>query len=113
MSEINLLDDVRDVLTGWAPPSDDQAALRDGYLAHLRNHPAGLWRAGPPAHLTASCFVLDPLAEQVLMATYEPGDRILVDAGEDGNLTIAKAPPERKPVGAGSGRSKEKAAPTE
>jgi ATP-dependent Clp protease ATP-binding subunit ClpC len=55
----------------------------------------------------------DPLAEQVLMATYEPGDRILVDAGEDGNLTIAKAPPERKPVGAGSGRSKEKAAPTE
>jgi hypothetical protein len=42
-----------------------------------------------------------------------PGDGFLVDGGVAGGLTLAMAPPVRKPVGAGSGRSKEKAAPTE
>ena len=52
----------------------------------------------------------DPLAEQMLMATYEPGDKILVDADPDGgNLVITKAPPEKKPAAAGAGRAKEKA----
>ncbi len=51
----------------------------------------------------------DPLAEQMLMATYEPGDKILVDADPDGgNLVISKAPPEKKPAAA-AGRAKEKA----
>jgi ATP-dependent Clp protease ATP-binding subunit ClpC len=49
----------------------------------------------------------DPLAEQMLMASYEPGDTIVVDADPDGpGLTIAKDAKRREPVKAGSGPSK-------
>jgi ATP-dependent Clp protease ATP-binding subunit ClpC len=42
----------------------------------------------------------DPLAERMLMASFEAGDQIVVDAG-DGGLTIEKGTPEREPVKAG------------
>ncbi len=61
------------VLSSWTVPSPAQAALRDGYLLHLRTHPDGIWRDGPPAHLTASCFVLDPAAERVLLTLHRRG----------------------------------------
>jgi ATP-dependent Clp protease ATP-binding subunit ClpC len=41
----------------------------------------------------------DPLAEQMLMASYEAGDTIIVDAIPDGGgLSINKKTPERQPV---------------
>jgi ATP-dependent Clp protease ATP-binding subunit ClpC len=40
----------------------------------------------------------DPLAEQMLMASYEAGDTIIVDANPDGGLSIHKKTPERQPV---------------
>ncbi|HEY8178735.1 MAG TPA: ATP-dependent Clp protease ATP-binding subunit [Candidatus Limnocylindria bacterium] len=39
----------------------------------------------------------DPLAERMLMASFEAGDRIVVDANPDGGLSIEKKP-ERQPV---------------
>ena len=36
--------------------------------------------------------------------------RVWDNAGEDNNLLITKAPPEKKPATSGTGRSKEKAA---
>jgi 8-oxo-dGTP pyrophosphatase MutT (NUDIX family) len=69
----DLLTDVREVLAGWAPPTPAQAELRDGYLAHLRAHPDGIWRGGPPAHVTASCFVLDPSGRRALLTLHRKG----------------------------------------
>jgi ATP-dependent Clp protease ATP-binding subunit ClpA len=40
----------------------------------------------------------DPLAELMLMASFEAGDTIMVDAGPDDTLTIEKKVPERAPV---------------
>ncbi|WP_426562147.1 NUDIX hydrolase [Angustibacter sp. McL0619] len=68
-----LLDDVRRVLGEWEPPTSAQAELREGYLAHLRVHEDGIWRDGPPAHLTASCFVLDPSGERALLTLHRKG----------------------------------------
>ena len=36
-----------------------RSGLRRDYLDHLAAHPDGVAKAGPPAHLTASCVVLD------------------------------------------------------
>ena len=88
-----LMLDARDVLTRWTAPSPQQDGLRRDYLAHLEAHPDGLWREGPPEHLTASCFVLDDTFEHALLCLHgkgrfwvqcgghlEPGDRTLADA---------------------------------
>jgi 8-oxo-dGTP pyrophosphatase MutT (NUDIX family) len=61
------------LLSMWRAPTPEQDRLRREYLGHLARHPDGVWRDGPPAHLTASCFVLDPLAEQVLLALHRKG----------------------------------------
>jgi ADP-ribose pyrophosphatase YjhB (NUDIX family) len=87
-----LLADARDALARWTAPSAEQDALRRDYLAHLDAHPDALWREGPPAHLTASCIVLDEAHEHVLLCLHgkggfwgqfgghlERGDRALVD----------------------------------
>jgi 8-oxo-dGTP pyrophosphatase MutT (NUDIX family) len=68
-----LLADVVRTLSAWTPPDDTQAALREDYLAHLAAHPDGIWRDGPPAHLTASCFVLDPTGQRTLMTLHRKG----------------------------------------
>ena len=60
-------------LRAWQAPSAAQDALRHEYLAHLRRHPDGTSRLGPPAHLTTSCFVLDPAAERVLLTLHRKG----------------------------------------
>lgn len=86
------LDTVR-VLRRWHPPSEDQAGLRDAYLDHLAAHPDGVARSGPPAHVTASCLVLDPAGDRVLLTLHkrahawfqfgghlEPGDASLWEA---------------------------------
>jgi ATP-dependent Clp protease ATP-binding subunit ClpC len=43
----------------------------------------------------------DPLAERMLMASFESGDTIVVDLAEDGSLSIEKGSAEREPVKAG------------
>jgi ADP-ribose pyrophosphatase YjhB (NUDIX family) len=68
-----LLLDARQVLTRWAAPSSAQDALRGDYLTHLDNHADGLWREGPPEHLTASCIVLDETHENVLLCLHAKG----------------------------------------
>lgn len=62
--------DAVDVLTTWDAPDAGQARLRDAYLEHLAAHADGVAKAGPPAHLTASCVVLDPGGDQVLLTLH-------------------------------------------
>ena len=61
-------------LAGWRAPSVEQEALRRDFLAHLAAHPDALSKQGPTAHLTASCVVLDPAGEQVLLTHHAKGD---------------------------------------
>ena len=61
------------VLTAYSPTDAGQRRLRGQYLHHLAEHPDGIWREGPPAHLTASCFVLDPSHTHVLLTLHRKG----------------------------------------
>jgi 8-oxo-dGTP pyrophosphatase MutT (NUDIX family) len=83
------------VLQAWAPPSAEQAALRDRYVAHLESAPDGLRRTCYPDHLTASTLVLSADGERVLLTLHakaqrwfqlgghsEPGDETLAGAAE-------------------------------
>ena len=54
-------------LQSWVPPDAGQEVLRADFLQVLREHPDGIARSGPPAHLTASCLVLDESGEHVLL----------------------------------------------
>lgn len=78
-----------ELLGTWTPPGPGQAALRREYLAHLQTHPDALDRAGPPAHLTASCLVLDADATSVLLVLhrkahrwFQPGGHL--ESGDEG-----------------------------
>ncbi|MEP7159674.1 MAG: NUDIX domain-containing protein [Dermatophilaceae bacterium] len=62
------------VLTGWGAPDDAQDALRASFVRHLRDHPDGVAKAGPPAHLTVGCLVLDPRGERVLLTHHAKTD---------------------------------------
>ena len=78
-------------LSRWRAPSADQDALREQYLAHLADHPDGLLRTGPPAHLTASCLVVDPEFARVLLTLHRKG-RFWVQFGghcEPGDTDLA------------------------
>lgn len=61
------------LLTDWPAPSPAQDALRRDYLAHLAAHPDAMAKSGPPAHLTASCMVLDAALENVLLTLHRKG----------------------------------------
>ena len=61
------------LLSTWVAPDPAQDALRDRYLAHLAAHPDGVWKAGPPEHLTASCLVLDPSGTRTLLVHHAKG----------------------------------------
>lgn len=69
MSE--LLADVVARLTAYRPQGEDQERLREEYLAHLAVHPDAIAKSGPPAHLTASCVVLDEAGGQVLLTHHK------------------------------------------
>lgn len=70
---MTLYDEAVATLRSWRAPSADQDTLRREYLAHLEEHPDAVWRDGPPAHLTASLFVLDPAARRVLLTLHRKG----------------------------------------
>lgn len=60
-------------LTAYSPASPGQQQLRREFLDHLARHPDGMLKAGPTAHLTASCFVLDPAGDHVLLTLHRKG----------------------------------------
>ncbi len=55
------------VLAAYRAQGREQELLRLDLLSHLGAHPDAVWKSGPPAHLTASCLVLDDALEQVLL----------------------------------------------
>ena len=54
-------------LTAWAPPTPEQAALRERYVAHLHERLDGMSRACRPDHLTASTLVLSADGSRALI----------------------------------------------
>ncbi|HEU5241444.1 MAG TPA: NUDIX domain-containing protein, partial [Ornithinibacter sp.] len=62
--------DAQAVLEAWHAPDAGQDRLRRTYLGHLAAQPDAVARAGPPAHLTASCVVLDASGTQVLLTLH-------------------------------------------
>jgi 8-oxo-dGTP pyrophosphatase MutT (NUDIX family) len=68
-------------LTGWTPPSPEQAALRDRFVAHLGEHPDGLAKACFPDHLTAGAIVVSPRADAVLLNHHRKADAWLAFGG--------------------------------
>lgn len=69
----DLLEWARAALSSWPVRDTEQARLRRSYLQHLDRHPDALWREGPPAHLTASAFVLDPDHRHILLTLHRKG----------------------------------------
>ena len=67
--------DALDVLGCWPAPDEAQERLRTAYLEHLAAHPDGVAKAGPPAHLTASCLVLSADGERVLLTHHRRAGR--------------------------------------
>ena len=63
------------VLTAYEPADRQQEASRLDFLAHLAAHPDGVWKSGPPAHLTASCLVFDDDLEHVLLTHHRRARR--------------------------------------
>ncbi|MFC7487722.1 NUDIX hydrolase [Knoellia sp. CPCC 206453] len=59
--------DATTALATWQAPDATQERLRTAYLDHLQRHPDGVAKAGPPAHLTASCLVISPDGTEVLL----------------------------------------------
>ena len=62
--------DALGTLTAWAPPTPDQAALRERYVAHLHTRLDGLSRACRPDHLTASTLVLSADGSRALLTLH-------------------------------------------
>ena len=67
--------------TGWSAPSPEQERLRLDYLAHLAAHEDASAKAGPPAHFTASCLVVDEPRERVLLTLHRKVGRWLQFGG--------------------------------
>lgn len=82
--------DASAVLRGWTAPDPAQERLREDYLAHLAGHPDGVAKAGPPAHLTGSCVVLDGTGTRVLLTHHRKADAWFQFGGhlEEGDPTL-------------------------
>ncbi len=61
------------VLAGWHSPDAAQERLRVEYLEHLAAREDAVRKDGPPAHLTASCLVLDPTGTRTLLVHHAKG----------------------------------------
>lgn len=55
------------LLHGLQPVGREQELVRVDMLGQLAGHPDAMAKAGPPAHFTASCFVLDRSLQHVLL----------------------------------------------
>jgi 8-oxo-dGTP pyrophosphatase MutT (NUDIX family) len=67
---VTLHADALAVLSAWQPPTPEQEALRDRYVAHLTEHPDGMTRSCYPDHLTASTLVLSADLDRVLLTLH-------------------------------------------
>ena len=77
----HLDEDLRALLVGWSAPTEAQEQLRQDYLAHLDTHEDASAKAGPPAHFTASCLVVDEAGERVLLTLHRKVGRWLQFGG--------------------------------
>lgn len=91
MSHAALAADLRTLLGGWSAPSEEQETVRREYLAHLDAHDDATAKAGPPAHFTASCLVIDAAGEHVLLTLHTKVGRWLQFGGhlEEADETVA------------------------
>ncbi|MFL6080761.1 MAG: NUDIX hydrolase [Ornithinibacter sp.] len=98
--------DAVSVLQGWAAPDAGQDRLRRDYLEHLSAHPDAVAKAGPPAHLTASCVVLDAGGERVLLTLHRKANEWFQLGGhlevEDSSLWAAARREGREESGIGT-----------
>ena len=80
-------------LSDWSPREESQAALRDEYLDHLAAHPDGLWREGPPGHITFSTLVVSQSGTHVLLTHHRKAGLWLQFGGhaEESDETIREA----------------------
>ncbi len=81
------------MLDAWTPPSTDQLVLRDRYVAHLLEQPAGVFRSCFPDHLTAGVIVLSDDLDSVLLNLHGKARRWFAFGGhlERGDSTLADA----------------------
>ena len=84
---------MRDALTGWSSPDEQQERLRREFLARIDEGPDALRREGRPSHVTASAVVLDAARTRVLLVLHartglwlQPGGHV-----EDGDPSLAAA----------------------
>ena len=79
-------------LSTWTASDPAQDTLRRAYLEHLAAHPDATSRDGPPAHLTASCFVLDERAAWTLLTLHRKGGFWVQFGGhaEAGDVSLAE-----------------------
>lgn len=63
----HLYDDVLAVLLRWSAPDATQEQLRRSFMVTLAQDPTSVAKSGPPAHITASCLVLNADGTQVLL----------------------------------------------
>lgn len=84
--------DAARVLSGWRPPSAEQLALRDAYIAHLAAYADAADRSCTAGHLTASALVVDRQG-RVLLALHGRLGRWLQTGGhcEPGDETLTAA----------------------
>lgn len=89
----SLHEDARRILLAWMAPDPGQASLRDAYLAHLDEHPDGMWRTCREGHLTASVMLFDESVAHVLLTLHPKHQRWLQLGGhcEDVDGTLAAA----------------------
>ena len=85
--------DALTVLSRWVPPTVEQEALREEYVAHLRRHPDGTRRECSPAHLTCGALVLDAAGARVLLTLHAKARRWFHLGGhlEPGDAGLAAA----------------------
>lgn len=79
------------VLRAWEPPSAEQEALRDRYVAHLSSHADGMLRSCVPDHVTVGALVISPDGQHVLLNLHRKARRWFHFGGhcEDGDSTLA------------------------
>jgi 8-oxo-dGTP pyrophosphatase MutT (NUDIX family) len=85
--------DALTVLSRWASPTVEQAALREEYVAHLHAHRDGTSRDCSPAHLTCGAVVLDATGDRVLLTLHAKARRWFHLGGhlEPGDPSLAAA----------------------
>ncbi|MEU8760325.1 NUDIX hydrolase [Streptomyces sp. NPDC048659] len=86
---MSLYDDAVLVLKGY----EDQPELRDVYLAHLAEHPDGMYKPCTAGHLTSSALVIDPSRGRVLLTLHKKLNMWLQMGGhcEQGDPTVEAA----------------------